>query len=122
MVSAKAWMKHADVVLSHLAKNLINRALPKIRIQKKPFDKSVVSQIRKNVIQKYAWAEDNIHYIVYSDAILNKAYSQFDDKISILYNDGKIEDIADASDIFNVNELYKTAKKYFLCYPKNCGV
>lgn len=122
MVSAKAWMKHADVVLSQLAKNLINRALPKIRIQKKPFDKSVVSQIRKNVIQKYAWAEDNIHYIVYSDAILNKAYSQFDDKISILYNDGKIEDIADASDIFNVNELYKTAKKYFLCYPKNCGV
>ncbi len=122
MVSAKAWMKHHDVVLSQLAKNLINRTLPKIKIQKKPFETSAISQIRKNAIQQYRWPEEYMHYLVFSDAIFNKAYSQFDDKISILYNDGRIEDIAEASDIFNLNELYKTAKKYFLCYPKNCGV
>ncbi|MBN2212696.1 MAG: HD domain-containing protein [Bacteroidales bacterium] len=122
MVSAKVWSKHNDVVLSLLSKNLINRILPKIRIQKKPFEKKVISQIRKNVIREYAWPEEYIHYIVYTEVISNKAYSQFDDKISILYNNGEIEDIAEASDIFNLNELYKTAKKYFLCYPKNCGV
>jgi HD superfamily phosphohydrolase len=122
MVSAKAWIKHTDVVLSELAKNLINRILPKIRIQKKPFDKNVISQISKNVIQKYAWPEEYMQYFVYTGTITNKAYSQFDDRISILYNNGEIEDIAEASDIFNLNELYKTAKKYFLCYPKNCGV
>ncbi len=122
MVSAKAWSRHSDMVLSQLANNLINRILPKIRIQKKPFDQHVVSMIRKNVIKKYAWPEESIPYFVYTDAISNKAYSQLDDKISILYNDGEIEDIAEASDIFNLNELYKTAKKYFLCYPKNCGV
>jgi hypothetical protein len=109
-------------VLSQLARNLINRTLPKIKIQKRPFDESVVAQIRQNVIRKYGWPEDSVHCFVYSDAISNKAYSQFDDRISILYNDGNIEDIADASDIFNLNELYKTAKKYFLCYPKDCGV
>jgi HD superfamily phosphohydrolase len=122
MVSAKAWINHGDVVLSLLAKNLINRILPKIRIQKQPFKKGIVSQISNNVIQKYDWPDDYIRYFVYTDAITNKAYSQFDDRISILYNNGEMEDIADASDIFNLNVLYKTVKKYFLCYPKNCGV
>ena len=122
MVSAKAWTKHTDAVLSLLAKNLINRILPKIRIQKKPFEKTFISQIRKNAIREHGWPEEYIDYIVYADVISNKAYSQFDDRISILYNNGEIEDIAEASDIFNLNELYKTAKKYFLCYPKNCGV
>lgn len=122
MVSAKAWTKHSDVVLSLLSKSLINRNLPKIRIQKKPFEKSVISRIKENVIREYGWPEECIHYIVYADTISNKAYSQFDDRISILYNNGETEDIAGASDIFNLNELYKTAKKYFLCYPKNCGI
>jgi HD superfamily phosphohydrolase len=122
MVSAKAWTRYSDMVLSLLAKNLVNRILPKIRIQKKPFEKNIIDQIKKNAARKYAWPEEYIHYIVYTGAISNKAYSQFDDKISILYNNGEIEDIAEASDIFNLNELYKTAKKYFLCYPKNCGV
>jgi HD superfamily phosphohydrolase len=122
MVSAKAWTRHSDMVLSLLAKNLVNRILPKIRIQKKPFEKNIINQIKKNVALEYAWPEEYIHYIVYTDAISNKAYSQFDDKISILNNNGEIEDIAEVSDIFNLNELYKTAKKYFLCYPKNCGV
>ncbi len=122
MVSAKAWTKHPDVVLSVLAKNLINRNLPKIIVQKKPFEKSVIFRIKANVFREYGWPEECIHYIVYADAISNKAYSQFDDRISILYNNGETEDIAGASDIFNLNELYKTAKKYFLCYPKNCGI
>jgi HD superfamily phosphohydrolase len=122
MVSAKAWTKHPDFVLSMLAKSLINRTLPKIRIQKRPFEKSLISRIKENVIREYGWPEESIHYIVYADTISNKAYSQFDDRISILYNNGETEDIAGASDIFNLNELYKTAKKYFLCYPKNCGI
>lgn len=122
MVSAKAWTKHPDIVLSMLAKSLINRNLPKIRIQKKPFEKSVIARIKENAIREFGWPEEFIHYIVYADTISNKAYSQFDDRISILYNNGETEDIAGASDIFNLNELYKTAKKYFLCYPKNCGI
>lgn len=122
MVSAKAWANHEDIVLSLLSRNLINRILPKIQIQKQPFDALKISHIRQLVVQKYGWTDEDINYLVYTDAISNKAYSQFDDKISILYKNGEMEDIAEASDIFNLSVLYKSVKKYFLCYPKNCGV
>ena len=41
-----------------------------------------------------------------------------DDKIQILYKNGEIVDIAEASDMLNTSVLSKTVRKYFLCYPK----
>ena len=39
IVSAKEWMGHRDIVLSKLARNLINRNLPKVKISDHPEDK-----------------------------------------------------------------------------------
>lgn len=122
IVSAKAWTKHPDAVLSLLANNIINRVLPKIKIQKHAFDAETVTGIKEKVADCLNWPKEYVDYLVYSDIISNKAYSQFDDRIRIIYNSGELEDLTEASDIFNLNILYKTVRKYFLCYPKNCGV
>ena len=53
--------------------------------------------------------------------IANKAYSITTDTIKIIYNTGEMKDLSEASDIFHLQNLMETKKKYFLCYPKDFG-
>lgn len=122
MVSAKTWMNHSDKTLSYLSKALVNRILPKIKVQKQPFDESAVFEIKKKIGQVLQIPDENINYLVFTETITTGAYTEADDKIKIVYNDGYIEDLVKASDIFNMDVLLKAEKKYFLSYPKNCGV
>jgi hypothetical protein len=43
-------------------------------------------------------------------------YSIEDDSIEIIYNDGTIKNIADASDMLNLSVLSRKVKKYYVCY------
>ena len=121
-IAAKAWENHPDRVLAYLSKNLMNRLLPRIKLQNKPFPKEMIVNIKKKAMQLHKWKEDEVEYMVFSNSITNNAYSQFDEKIQILYNTGELIDIVQASDMLNVSVLYKIVKKYFLCYPKDCGI
>ena len=40
---------------------------------------------------------------------------------NILFKDGSVKDITEASDNFNIQALSMTIKKYFLCYPSISG-
>jgi hypothetical protein len=43
-------------------------------------------------------------------------YSASDDTIEILFPDGTVRDIAQASDMLNVSLLEKKVRKHILCY------
>ena len=45
-------------------------------------------------------------------------YDEADDSIDILFNDGSIKNIAQASDMLNISLLSKKVKKYYLCYQR----
>jgi uncharacterized protein len=122
MVSAKNWINHSDRVLSYLSGNLINRILPKIKVQKQSFSIDYLKDIREKIGQSLNLTPSEIDYLVFSEEISTGAYSGHENKIRIIYNNGSIEDLATASDIFNMDALLKAEKKYFLSYPKNCGV
>ena len=62
--------------------------------------------------------EEEASYLVVSDSISNFAYSDMDDRITILDKRGLARDIAEASDILNISVLSKTVRKHFLCYPR----
>ena len=38
--------------------------------------------------------------------------------VRILMSNGKLVDVAEASDQLNIQSLSKTVSKYFICYPK----
>ena len=40
------------------------------------------------------------------------------DSIGILYKDGTVKDIAEASELLNVQLLSKKIRKYYLCYQR----
>ena len=39
--------------------------------------------------------------------------------INILMKNGKLVDVAEASDLLNIQSLSKEVTKYFICYPKD---
>lgn len=119
MVAAKSWIYHKDKILSTLAKNLINRNLPKVIIQKDKFDELEVNKLKEKVSKAMHISLKDSEYLVYQDIITNYTYSDDSDtNIRILFNNNKVKDITEASDIFNINALLTIEKKYFLCYPK----
>jgi hypothetical protein len=60
-------------------------------------------------------------YFLMTGVISNNAYSKHYENISVLYKDGTVKEINDASDI-NLSALAKTVKKYFVCYPKELDI
>ena len=49
-------------------------------------------------------------------SIEKNMYDPADDSIDIIYKDGTIKNIAEASDMLNISLLSKKVKKYYLCY------
>lgn len=122
MVSAKNWINHEDKILSYLSYSLINRILPKVKVQKQPFLEINIAEIRDITGNNLHLTHNELDYLVFSETISTDAYSESESKIRIMYNDGFIEDMEKASDIFNMDVLLKEEKKYFLSFPKNYGV
>lgn len=105
--AVKVWSKHQDKILSSLANNLINRKLGKIIIKDSPFTEE---QIKEHC--KYQ-SEEEILYFTNSAELHNKAYNFKDTKINILFKDGSLKEICDASDQLDSSFLSKEIKKYF---------
>jgi hypothetical protein len=48
----------------------------------------------------------------------NNAYDSKKDEIKILFKDGSLKDIAEASDNFNIQSLSSPVEKYYLFHPE----
>lgn len=121
MGAIKVWTKHSDKSLSLLSRMLINRQLPKIRIQKEEYDPSELEEIRSRVAKKMGISFEESKHFVVNGTLSNRAYNQGHDGIFMVSKSGELTDIATASDNFNVQTLSKPVKKYFLFYPKEIG-
>jgi len=118
LASAKEWAVHSDTVLSFLSDGLVNRKLFTVHLDNTPFPDDRVRELRERVASHLSVSPEDAAYMVVSDSVSNFAYSDMDDRISILHKEGVIRDIADASDVLNISVLSKTVRKYFLCYPR----
>ena len=114
----KAWCDHPDKTLSVISRNLIDRKLPKIAIQKLPFENERIEKLKEMVKEKYQISEVEIGHLVFDSEIANNAYNAKKDIILIKYKNGSVLNITDASDNFNIQALTESVKKYFICYPK----
>ena len=114
----KVWTRHPDKILSTFSKSIVNRRLFRIELQNKPFDPAYIEEISKRIKQEYALTEEELDYFVFHNQTSNYTYHPGQDNINILFKDGTVLDIAEASDELNISLLSKPVTKYFLCYPK----
>ena len=122
LTSVKIWAEDNDIVLSLLCKRLLDRHLFRAKLQKEEFDEKLLEGLYKKVMEEYKIPVDQASYFVFTEMVSNYAYDPDDHSIQILYKDGSLRDISEASDILNTSVLSKTVKKYCLCYPKELEI
>lgn len=113
----KQWRFSNDFVLRELSTRLLDRNLFKIEIFEDGIPENKLENIKDYVVSKHKIPKEYIDYFVSSGALYNKAYdTNKNHNIKILYKDGSLKDIAQASDIGGVQALSKVVKKEFVVY------
>jgi HD superfamily phosphohydrolase len=114
----KSWESHSDFILSKLSMMLLNRDLLQIKIKNKPINDGIIDEKRLWVESNYDLKQDELDYFVFSGMISNQAYNEKHQNINILRKNGKLTDVAKASDHLNLKALSKKVIKFYVCYPK----
>jgi HD superfamily phosphohydrolase len=119
--SVKGWAKHSDPVLSTLCNMLLNRNLFKINILDSQPGEDTLAGLKKQLLEA-GLTEEHLHYFLVSGETTNWAYAKEQDPISVKMKDGRLLDIADASDIPTIEALTKIVRKYYVCWGKNVSL
>ena len=114
--SVKVWTNHSDKILSKLCGCMVDRKLFKIEISSEPFDEKHIVQKRDAILKSLNISEKESHYFISTSSIVNHAYDSMQNQIKILYKDGSVKNIIEASDLMNISALSVPVKKYYLCY------
>jgi hypothetical protein len=115
----KAWKYHPDKILSTLAIDMLDRHIFKVEVSEDPVTEERLEEIAEETAAKMGITrEDAKRYMMSVDEISKDMYNIDDDSISILYKDGTICDISEASELLNVQLLSKKIRKYYLCYQR----
>lgn len=118
MTAVKMWCDDPDFVLSTLCQRLVNRHLFKIEIAKEPFDPNYVDDILHRIAALYSISLYDASFMLLQGISSNHAYHPKKPAINILYKDGSVKDIGEASDQLNISVLSQPVVKHFICYPK----
>lgn len=111
----KVWKHSDDKILATLATDMIDRHLFKVEVtEERPSDDYLQEKIRQ-IADSMDIPEEDAHYLLTLTEIGKDMYNPEDDSIGILYKDGTVKDISEASEILNVQLLSKKIRKYYLC-------
>ena len=113
----KRWMKHEDIVLSRLSKQLINRDLPKVKLQSTPISEEAINKKKDRLI--HLNVSDSISdNFVFSGSVSNQTFTSDQAQILLQEKSGKINSIAKSINYLDFEQFSKPIHKYYLCYPK----
>jgi len=114
----KAWRHHNDKILSTLATDMLDRRIFKVEVYEQPIPKERIEALKAEMSSKLDVPLEDTRYLMSVNTISKDMYNVEDDNISILYKDGTIRDISEASELLNVQLLSKKIRKYYLCYQR----
>ena len=118
MGAVKVWCQHPDKVLARLATDLVERHNLRIQLQNIPWDDTRIAQLREQVAKQLGISSEDAAHFVITGNIVNNAYDPGKDRIELLYKDGSLRDIAEASDNLGIAALSKPVTKWYLAWPR----
>ncbi|MDY4149127.1 MAG: HD domain-containing protein, partial [Paludibacteraceae bacterium] len=110
----KVWMNSDDVVLSQLSTAFTNRQLFRGRLLTEPLSDTERKILRQHYANALGINEKEADYFFVEHISTSNTYSEKDDSIDILYQDGTVRDIASASEILDLKSLTRKPKKLYL--------
>ena len=113
----KAWISSEDKVLSALSKSFINRQLFRGELLDAPLTDSQKKELNQTYAKALGVTEEEAQYMWSEHVSTSNTYSEKADSIDILYSDGRVRDIAEASEILDLESLTrKPIKRYIFKY------
>ena len=112
------WKHYDDRILATLATDLLDRKLFKVEVSEEPPTEEYLQDIRERISQTMGIPVADTALLMNLTEIGKDMYNPEDDSIGILYKDGTVKDISEASEILNVQLLSKKIRKYYLCYQR----
>lgn len=113
----KAWISSEDKVLSALSKSFINRQLFRGELLDAPLTEAQKKELNQTYAAALGVSEEEAQYLWSEHVSTSNTYSEKADSIDILYSDGRVRDIAEASEILDLESLTrKPIKRYIFKY------
>ena len=113
----KAWIGGKDKVLSALSESFINRQLFRGELLDAPLTDAQKAALNTQYAQALGISEEEAAYCWSEHVSTSNTYSEKADSIDILYSDGTVRDIANASEILDLEALTrKPTKRYLFKY------
>ena len=113
----KAWISSEDKVLSALSKSFINRQLFRGELLDAPLTDAQKKELNQTYAKTLGLTEEEAQYMWSEHVSTSNTYSEKADSIDILYSDGRVRDIAEASEILDLESLTrKPIKRYIFKY------
>ena len=117
MCAIKAWIAGGDKVLSALCRSFIDRQLFRGELIDAPLTDEQKSALNQEYARALNITENEAQYLWSEHVSTSNTYSEKADSIGILYNDGTVRDIAEASEILDLAALTrKPIKRYLFKY------
>ena len=117
LCAIKAWISSSDKVLSALSKAFINRQLFRGELIDKPLTDEQKKALNEEFAAALGVSEADAEYMWSEHVSTSNTYSEKADTIDILYNDGTVRDISEASEILDLAALTrKPTKRYLFKY------
>lgn len=108
-------LDNEDFILSFLSQSLVNRKLFKIELKNQPFEGDYIEKMRQKLTKEKGDLGNDWKHLIFWGKESNSEYSTLKDEIHILFKNGQVLPMSEASD----RELHsKIITKYYLCYPK----
>ena len=114
----KAWKHSPDKILSTLATDMLDRHIFKVEVYEQPIPQERIDQLQHDIAKRMGIPVADACYLMSTVTLQKDMYSPDEDSIDILYKDGSIRDITQASELLNVQLLSRKVVKYYLCYQR----
>ncbi|MBQ2520105.1 MAG: HD domain-containing protein [Paludibacteraceae bacterium] len=117
LCAIKAWISSGDKVLSALSRSFIDRQLFRGELIDAPLTDAQKAELNRTYAQALGVSEQEAEYLWSEHISTSNTYSEKADSIDILYSDGTVRDIAEASEILDLAALTrKPIKRYIFKY------
>jgi HD superfamily phosphohydrolase len=114
----KVWSTGDDMVLRELCDAFTNRKLFKGEILLESLSDNEYSSLIDKYVQRYGITNEEASYFFVEHVSTSNTYSEKGESIGILFKDGTVRDIAEASDMLNMETLTYKPQKRYLFYTK----
>ena len=109
----KVWANSGDKVLSVLCECFANRQLFKGQLLESSLTEEEREALRNEYVARFGVSKADADYFFVEHVSTSNTYSENGEAIGILFKDGSVRDIANASDMLNMETLtYKPQKRY----------